>query len=142
MEVSLVRKRLKTAIDAARTRAQHRREQSGAAQRAYDTFLEEIAIPIARQVANALKVEGYPFTISTPAGGVRLASERTRDDFVEIALDTSGDRPQVMARVSATRGSRVLDDERPVKPGAAPDGISEDEFLDFLLHALEPWIER
>jgi hypothetical protein len=142
LEVSLVRKRLKSAIDAARAHAQHRRQEAAEAERAYDTFLQDVAIPIARQLVNALKAEGYSFTISTPGGGVRVGSERTRDDFIELALDTSGDRPQVVARVSATRGSRVRDEERPVKPGAPPDAISEDELLDFLLHALEPWIER
>lgn len=142
MEVSQVRKRLKTAMDAARTRAQHRRQQSTEAERAYDTFLQDVAVPLMRQVANALKAEGYGFTVSTPGGGVRLASERARDDFIDLTLDTSGDRPQVLARVSSIRGSRVLDEERPVKPGASPDAISEDDLLEFLLQALEPWIER
>ena len=142
MEVSLVRKRLKTTIDAARARAQQRRQQATEATRAYDTFLQDVAVPIARQLANALKAEGYGFAVSTPGGGVRLASERARDDFIEVRLDTSGDEPQVLARVSASRGSRVLDEEVPVKPGAAPDAISEDELLEFLLRALEPWLER
>jgi hypothetical protein len=142
VEVSLVRKRLKTAIDAARARAQHRRQSAAEAERTYEVFLHDVAIPITRQVANALKAEGYGFTVSTPGGGVRLASERTRDDFIELRLDTTDERPQVMGRVSASRGSRVLDEERPVKPGASPDAISEDDLLDFLLHALESWIER
>lgn len=142
MEVSLVRKRLKTAIDAARARAQHRRQSAAEAERAYEVFLHEVAIPITRQVANALKAEGYGFTVSTPGGGVRLGSERARDDFIELRLDTVDSIPQVMGRVSASRGSRVLDEERPVKPGASPDAISEDDVLDFLLQALESWIER
>ena len=47
-----------------------------------------------------------------------------------------------MARISYSRGSRTLEAERPVKPGAAPDAISEEEVLDFLLDALEPWMGR
>jgi hypothetical protein len=35
-----------------------------------------------------------------------------------------------------------VDEERPVKPGAAPDAITEDDVLEFLLGALEPWLER
>jgi hypothetical protein len=89
-----------------------------------------------------LKAEGYAFTVFTPGGGLRLASDRTRDDFIELALDTSGDRPQVVGRISHARGSRTLDEERPVKPGAAPDAITEDDVLEFLLTALEPWLER
>jgi hypothetical protein len=142
MEIAQVRKRLKSAIDRARERAQQRRQRTGDAERAFSTFLETVATPVTRQLANALKVEGYAFTVHTPGGGLRLASDRTRDDYVEFALDTAGDRPQVLARISQTRGSRTLDDERPIKPGAGPEAISEEEFLDFLLDVMEPWLER
>jgi len=73
---------------------------------------------------------------------LRLAADRGRDDFIELALDATGDRPEVMARISQQRGSRTLDEEVAVKRGADPAAISEDEFLDFLLGALEPWFER
>jgi hypothetical protein len=89
-----------------------------------------------------MKAEGYSFTVFTPGNGLRLASDRGRDDYIELALDTTGDRPEVMARVSQQRGSRTLDEEMPVKRGASPADISEDELLDFLLSALEPWLER
>jgi hypothetical protein len=133
---------LKATIDSSRERAARRRERAAEAQRTYETFLENVATPVARQLANALKVEGYAFTVFTPSGAVRLASDRGRDDFVELALDTSGDRPEVMARVSQQRGSRTVDEEMPVKRGASPEEISEDDFLEFLLQALEPWLER
>lgn len=142
MEVSHVRRRLKATIDATRERSAKRRDVNAAAHRAYETFLSEIAVPLARQLANALKVEGYAFTVSTPGNGVRLASERAREDFIELDLDTSGDRPEVMARVSRQRGSRTVDAELPVKRGALPEQISEEDFLDFLLSALQPWLER
>jgi hypothetical protein len=142
MEVSQVRKRLKATIDASRERAQQRRQRGAEAQRSYETFLETVATPIARQVANAMKSEGYNFTVFTPGAGLRLASDRTREDFIEFALDTSGDRPEVIARVSQQRGSRTTDEDVPVKRGADPDQISEDDVLDFLLSALEPWLER
>jgi hypothetical protein len=142
MEVSLVRKRLKSAIDRARERSQHKRQRTAEAERAYQVFLNEIATPIAKQIANALKAEGYAFTVFTPGGGLRLASDRGRDDYVELALDTSGDHPQVVARLSRTRGSRTLDEERPVKDGVGPDALTEDDVLDFFLDALEPWLER
>ena len=142
MEVSQVRKRLKMAIDGSRERAAKRREHVAEAQRAYEQFLTEIAIPMAKQLANAMKVEGYAFTVFTPGNGLRLAADRGRDDFIDLTLDSTGERPEVMARVSQQRGSRTLDEEVPVKRGAHPDEISEDEFLDFLLGALEPWFER
>jgi hypothetical protein len=142
MEVSQVRKRLQAAMAAARDRSQQRRQRASEAERAYVQFLENVATPVTRQMANVLKTEGYAFTVSTPGDGLRLGADRGRDDFIEFALDTSGDRPQVVGRISHARGSRTIDQERPVKPGAAPDAISEDDVLEFLLDALEPWLER
>lgn len=129
-------------MDSARERAQRRRELVAETQRAYDNFLVEIAIPVARQLVNAMKAEGYSFTVFTPENGLRVASDRAREDFIELALDTGSDRPEVIARVSRRRGSRTIDEELPVKRGAYPEEISEDDFLDFVLGALEPWLER
>jgi hypothetical protein len=142
MEVSQVRNRLKRAIDAARRRAQQRRERTSEAERAYEAFLNNVATPVTRQIANALKAEGYSFSVFTPAGGLRLAYDNARDDFVDFQLDSSGEQPEVIARVSYSRGSRTLDEERPVKRGASPDALTEDDVLDFLVAALEPWLER
>ena len=47
-----------------------------------------------------------------------------------------------MARISRTRGSRTMNDERPLKDGASPDQITEADVLDFWLDVLEPWLER
>ena len=142
MEVSHVRNRLRAAIEAARQQAQRHRLQVAEAERAYATFLTEVATPVVRQLANALKAEGYSFTVFTPGSGLRLASDTTRDDFIEFALDTTADRPQVLGRTSHTRGSRTLDEERPIKPGAPPDTLTEADVLEFLLGALSPWLER
>ena len=142
MEISQVRKRVLSVITAARGRAQERRQLTDEAERAYAAFLEHVATPVVRQVAAALKAEGHAFTVSTPGGGLRLASDRGRDDFVEFALDTSGDRPQVIGRISLGRGSRRLEEERPVKPDTPPDALSEDDVLDFVMQALERWLAR
>ena len=142
VEVALVRKRLLTAISAARERATQRREQTAQAEAAYEAFLQRVATPVTKLVANALKSENYAFTVFTPRGGLRLASDRQRDDYIEFALDTTVHPPQVAGRISLTRGSRTLTDERPVKQGVAPDALSEDDVLGFLLDALGPWLER
>ena len=142
MEVSDVRRQLKHAIDRAKARAQQKRQSTAEAERAYATFLEEIATPTTRMLANAPKAEGYPFTVSTPSGGLRLASDRGRDDYIELALDGSGEQPTVMGRVRYTRGSRTVEDERPIKPGSAPQQLTDDDLLSFLVDALEPWLER
>jgi hypothetical protein len=142
VEVSLVRNRLKRAIEAAREREQQKRQRSAATERAYDAFLKDVATPVTRLVANTLKAEGYAFTVFTPGGGLRLASDRGRDDYIEFALDGGTDPPQAIARISHTRGSRTLSDERPIKAGASPEALSEEDVLAFLLTALEPWLER
>lgn len=142
MEIAQVRKRVQGAIASAKDRSQQRRQRASEAERAFDTFLQDVATPVLRQVAAALKSEGYAFTVFTPGRGLRLASDRGRDDFIEFSLDTAGDRPQVIGRVSHARGSRTVDEERPIKPGAGPEAIGEEDVLDYLLHALEPWLER
>jgi hypothetical protein len=142
VEISQVRRRLTQTITSARERARHRREQTAEAEAAYSAFLEEVATPVIKQLANALKAEGYLFTVFTPGDGVRLASDRSRDDYIEFGLDTASDAPQVVGRISRTRGSRTLTDERPVKHGATPNALSEEDVLAFLLDALQPWLER
>ena len=142
METGEVRKQLLHAIAAARTRAHQRRQQSDEAARDYATFLQIVATPIVLQIANALKAEGYAFTASTPGDGVRLTYDRGRDDFVELALDTSGERPEVVGRISQSRGSRRLDEERPVRPGVPPSALTDDDVLAFFMTALEPWLAR
>jgi len=67
---------------------------------------------------------------------------RGREDFVEFALDTSGDRPQVIGHISQSRGSRRLDEERPVKPDASPAALTEEDVLEFVMQALERWLGR
>ena len=142
MEVSEVRRQLRHAIDRAKARAQQKRQTAADAERAYAAFLEQVATPTIRMLANALKAEGYLFTVSTPLGGLRLASDRGRDDYVDLALDVSGDKPTVVGRVRQTRGSRTLEDERPIKPGAAPQDLTEADVLSFLVSALDPWLDR
>lgn len=142
MEVSQVRRRLMAAVERARRAAQARRERSAEVQRAYETFLADVAVPVTRMLASALKAEGHLFTIATPGGGLRLVSERGRDDYIELTLDTGADPPEVVGRISYGRGSRTMAEERPVKPGASPQAITEDDVLDFLLNALDPWLER
>ena len=127
---------------ATRERARHRREQVAKAEQTYEEFLLHVATPVMKQVANALKAEGYAFTLFTPRSSLRLASDNGRDNFIEVALDTTADAPQVVGRVSLTRGSRTLTDERPIKDGASPQMLSEDDVLEFVIRALEPWLER
>jgi hypothetical protein len=126
----------------ARDRALRRRQLAADAEAAYDSFLSNVATPLVKQIANALQAEGYAFTLSTPGRGLRLALDRGRDDFIELALETDADEPTVIGRIRRTRGSRTIEEERPVKRGASPDHVSEQDLLDFFESALQPWLER
>ena len=141
LEVAYVRNRLRSSIERARQQAQSRRQQISEAELSYAGFLR-LAEPILRQLANALRAEGIAFTLFTPEQSLRLASDRSRVDFIELALDTDLRPPAVMLRTSYARGSRTIEEERPLKEGATPDQISEEELLALLLEALAPWLER
>ena len=142
MEISAVRRRVQQSLVAARARGQERRQQSDEAARDYAAFLQNVATPVVQQIANVLKAEGLAFTVFTPGDGLRLTYDRGRDDFVEFALDTSGERPQVIGHISQSRGSRRLDEERPVKPDASPAALTEEDVLEFVMQALDRWLSR
>jgi hypothetical protein len=141
MEISDVKRRLLDTIESARKAAAGRRARIDEAGREYEPFLERIAVPLFRQAANVLRAEGYPFTVFTPGGSVRLMSDRTSEDYIELMLDTSGDEPKVIGRTSRSRGRRVIEAERPIASGA-PARLAEEDVLDFLAKELTPFVER
>ena len=77
METSVLHKRLADTIEAAKRTATERRARAEAASRDYSQFLDLVAVPLFRQVANVLKASGYSFTVFTPSGSVRLMSDKT-----------------------------------------------------------------
>ena len=87
MEISDVRRSIRDTIERGRRRAAERRVRTDEAARAFGRFLDDIAVPLFKQIANVLKIEGYPFTVFTPSGGVRLMSDRSADDYVEKPFD-------------------------------------------------------
>ena len=139
MEISAVRRRLTETIDRAKTLAAGRRGRNDQASKEFEVLLQKIAVPLFRQVANALKADGYAFTVFTPAGSVRLMSDRAAEDYIEITLDTSNDPPRVMGQTSRNRGRRVIDAERAI---GSPDALSEEDVLEFLLKELEAFVDR
>jgi hypothetical protein len=142
MEVSEVRRRLRGAIEQARHQAAARRARVDAASRDYETFLAERAVPLLHTFANALSAEGQLFKVFTPAGSVRLASQKSADDFIEIVLDTDSDPPQALGRISRGRGRRNVSNERPIRRGTAIADLTEDDVLAFLVEEIVPFVER
>lgn len=142
IEISELRKRVRAAIDQSRRAAAERRSQLDQAAAAYRQLLENIAAPLAQMLANALRAEGYSFTVFTPNGGLRLASAKSNEDFIEFALDTSQHDPLVILRVNHGRGRRILQHERPVKGRTPIDRLTEEDVLQAMLEELVPFVER
>jgi hypothetical protein len=140
MDVAAIRKRLKSEIEQARRTSAERRERARAATRAYEQFLTDVAIPAFRQVATVLRAEGIPFEVQTPSGGVRLASDRNRDDGITLELDATQDPPQVMLSSTRTWGSRVIQNERAVKERTTVDRLTEEDVFERLFDELRPWL--
>jgi hypothetical protein len=139
METSDVRKRVNQTIERAKRQAAERRARGDGASRAFETFLSSIAVPLFRQVANILRADSYLFNVFTPSGSVRLMSDRTAEDFIELSLDTAGDRPQVVGHASRRRGGHVLESERAL---GEPGELTEEAVLEFVLKELEAFVER
>jgi hypothetical protein len=141
VEVSEIRKRLLQTLSRAKQEAAARRARVDRAAVEYERFLDIVAGPVFRQFAGAIKAEGYVFTLATPPGGLRLESERSREDVIEIELDIT-DAPLVMGRTRRGRGHRVVSTERPIREGAGIAELTEEDVLAFLLEAIVPFVER
>jgi hypothetical protein len=139
-DVAVVRKRVKVAIEQARRDQAERRGRAAEARKNYEEFLQTAAIPIFRMIANVLKSEGLHFEVMTPAEGVRLQSERNRDDAIEMELDVSADPPQPLVTITRVRGSRVIQSDRSIKGSNPLAQLTEDDVLEMLLHELRPWL--
>jgi len=76
MEVSGVRRLLRSAIDEAKKQTEQRRQRRDEAVRAWEGTLENVVVPAVHQIASALTAEGYRFKVVTPGTAVRLVPER------------------------------------------------------------------
>lgn len=141
MEISDVKRRVLDTIERSRARAAGRRARIDQAAKDYELFLERAAVPVFRQVANVLRAEGYAFTVFTPGGSVRLAADRSGEDFVELSLDTGGDDPRVLGHSRRSRGRRIIESESVVGDGD-PASLTEEDVLAFVVKELEPFVER
>ena len=142
IEISDMRKRLRAAMDESRRAATARRVEADAAVAAYEDFLAKIATPLVQMLASALRAEGYPFTVFTPRGGLRLASGRSGEDFVEFALDTAARHPIALLRVARGRGRRVMQHERPIRGEERIEQLTEEDVIKALLEEIAPFVER
>lgn len=122
--------------------AARRRTDTDEARRAFDEVLEREVAPTFRQFAQVLKSRGFNFSVQTPAGAVRLVSERSSDDFLAVELDVTRRPPAVLAIRQYTRGRRLLADERLIGEGAGIASVDAERTLDVLLELIEPFVEK
>ena len=139
-DVAEVRKRIRAEIEKSRRDQAERRVRVAEATAAYDAFLQNAAIPVFRMFANVLKSEGLNFEVMTPSGGVRLQSERHRDDAIQMELDTSADPPQPLVTVTQARGSRVIQSDRTIKGSNPLVQLTEEDVIEMLLEEMRPWV--
>lgn len=142
METSDVRRRIREAIARGKRQAAERRVRNAEATQAFERFLTSFGEPLFRQVAGALKSEGYPFAVYTPASAVRLASEHSPADFVELRLDTAGTVPQVVLRIERVKGRETVLEDRPLKPGTLVEHLTDQDVLESMAEVLPIFIER
>ena len=142
MEVSDVRRRIRGAIEAARTRSRERRSRADEASQAYDRFLDATAVPAFQVVANALTGEGHRFNVTTPGRTVRLSPERRAEDFIELALDLERERPAVVLRTSQGRGRRIVAAERTLREDLPIADLAEEDVVAALIDEAIAFIER
>jgi hypothetical protein len=129
-------------MDKARQASVERRARTDAAARDYEVFLSDRAAPVFHQIAAALKAEGYAFKVFTPAGSIRLASDRSPDEMIELLFDDGSDPPAVVGRTTRGRGRRTISSERTVGGGAPVGDLTEEDVLAFVLEEIVLLMER
>ena len=145
METSVVRQAVRTLLQHVKRspadRRENRRVQTDQATREYGVFMDRIAVPLFKQVANVLRVEGYQFEVFTPGDNVRLVSARNNDSYIEVALDTNGVAPKLLGRVSYSRSGDVTQTELVLNATTDIGALTEADILGFILAELEPFVE-
>ena len=142
MEISDVRRRVREAAERAKRSTTERRARNDEAAREYEAFLAQIATPLFRQIAGVLRADGYTFTLFTPGGSVRLMSDRSSEDYIELVLDTTGPQPQVVGHACHGRGRRVIKSETALGQGGPIRDLTEEDVLAYVVKELEPMVER
>ena len=140
-ETAQIRQRVRRMINQAKRTAEVRRARVAAESRDGERVLRQVAAPMFKTVAAALKAEGHPFRVSTPADAVRMSTEASGENFIELVFDTAGEQSELRGRVSRVRGHRLLVEEKVVSQGPAVGSFSDEDALAFLLSELGPFVE-
>jgi len=83
------------------------------------------------------------FQVLTPAGTVRLQSDRERDDYLEVVLDGTKGTPTVIGRSSYVRGSQLQTTEHRIGETAAlVSDLTDEDVFEWVLRVILPFVER
>jgi hypothetical protein len=142
LETAEVRRQLTHRLAELKKAQVQRRGTADTARAAFDAVLEREIAPTVRQFAQVLKAEGFPFSVQTPASMVRMVSDRSSDNVIDIVLELGLPQPAVVARSAYTRGRRQIEDERTLAQGEGIATIDAERVLAVLLDMIEPFVER
>ena len=142
LETGYIRKQVLHKIYEAKRIAVERRSLAADAGRDGAKVLDLIVAPVFKAVVAILKTEGYKFRVLTPPGVVRLVSEASSDEFIEVSLDVTREPPALIGCVSRQWGRRVLVDDIVIRKFPDIAKFSEQEALTFLLERVVPFVER
>jgi len=144
VETSAVRQAVLTLLHQikrpAADRREDRRAQTDQATREYDVFLRNVAVPLFKQVADALRAERYQVDVFTPGGSVRLTFPRGNDNYIEVVLDTQGAAPKLLGRSSHSRGGDVRQSELVLNATANIETLTDADLLGFVIAELEQFV--
>ena len=112
------------------------------AARDYERVPAKVAVPLFRQVANALKAEGYAVH-GVHAGGQRAPDVGPSRGRLHRADARHHRRRRRASSAHVSRTPRPPRHRRRARRSARPDPtLTEEQLLDFLLKELEPFVER
>jgi len=139
MDVSELRKRILHSLDEARKEAAASRVRTDEAAQAFEVFLADLAVPLVRQTAQVLSATatGEAFSVNTPAGSVRMVSDKSPQTFLELELDSTGSRTAVVGRMSYVPGRRgTVVEEQHIAGGKSVEQLTEQDVSEFLIAAV------
>ena len=141
LENSEIRRQVRLMIAESKRGGEERRARAESEVRVGKRLLRTVVVPMFKTVAEALKVEGYAFRISTPVDSVRISVEGSGENFIEMIFDSAHDQLALRGRVSRLRGRQVLVDERSISAGSELSFLEDEQVLEFLLAELQPFVD-
>ena len=141
LENSEIRRQIRLMIAESKRGAEERRARAESEVRVGKRLLRTVVVPMFKTVAEALRIEGYAFRVSTPVDSVRISVESAGENFIEMIFDSAHDQLALRGRVSRLRGRELVVDERIISAGLELSLLGDEQVLEFLLSELQPFVD-